>query len=61
VQGGTFKTISQIRNEPSSEYPEDPPSAGAISARLFPSSGRDSTVPGIIGTTRDGLRGALKL
>lgn len=60
LPGGAFRTVSQIRNAPSPEYPDSPPSAGAISARLFPASGGETTVPGVIGTTRDGLRGALK-
>jgi hypothetical protein len=60
LPSGTFRTISQIRNEPSPEYPDSPPSAGAISARLFPSNGGETTVPGVVGTTREGLRGALK-
>jgi hypothetical protein len=37
---GTFLTIAQIRAFVSEEYGENPPSAGAISARLFPTSGK---------------------
>jgi hypothetical protein len=47
VESGTFLTISEIRNHKSEEYGENPPSAGAISARLFPSSRKASSVDGI--------------
>lgn len=33
---GTFLSVAEIRNFKSSEYGDNPPSAGAISARLFP-------------------------
>lgn len=57
---GDFLTIAQIRREQSPEYRESAPSAGAISARLFPANGR-MTVPGILPETRDGIRGARKV
>jgi hypothetical protein len=41
VPEGEFRTIAQIRAFKSSEYGDESPSAGAISARLFP--GGDST------------------
>lgn len=61
LEEGTFLTIAEIRNVPSPQYPvNDPPSAGAISARLFPSNGSRTTVPGIVGASVDGRRGARK-
>lgn len=60
LPSGTFRTIAQIRNRPTPEYPDGPPSAGAISFRLFPSGGGDTTVEGVSGTTQNGIRGALK-
>lgn len=59
VAAGTFLTIAEIRNHESSEYGTNPPSAGAISARLFPKSGKVS-VEGIGSTTQDGKKGAVK-
>jgi hypothetical protein len=42
---GTFLTVAEIRGIPSEEYPAtEPPSQGAISARLFPASGKCSLV-----------------
>ncbi|MFH5230312.1 DUF262 domain-containing protein [Antrihabitans spumae] len=59
LDDGDFLTINQIRNVPSPQYPiNDLPSAGAINARLFPSSGRATTVPGVRATISDGRRGA---
>lgn len=57
---GTFLTINQIRTTSSPEYGDELPSAGAISARLFPSSGA-TTVPGVTAETRDGRKGARRL
>lgn len=57
---GEFLTIAQIRREPSPEYGESAPSAGAISARLFPPNGK-TTVPGVVPETREGVRGATKV
>jgi hypothetical protein len=57
---GTFKLISEIRKFKSSEYPDEHPSAGAISARLFPKSGK-CTVEGITPDTNEkGDKGARK-
>ncbi|MEU4477743.1 DUF262 domain-containing protein [Micromonospora sp. NPDC023966] len=57
---GSFLTINEIRRHRSDEYGDEFPSAGAIHARLFPSSGR-CTVPGVEpGTNERGLRGARK-
>lgn len=58
---GTFLTVAEIRNFKSSEYGDNPPSAGAISARLFPHSGKctlDFVKPG---QAEDGRRGATKV
>lgn len=40
---GTFLTVNEIAKEASTEYGDDRPSAGAVSARLFP-KGRDAYV-----------------
>lgn len=57
---GTFLKISEIRAVRSDEYGDDAPSAGAVSARLFPASGK-CTVEGITpGTDSAGNRGAYK-
>jgi hypothetical protein len=47
VESGTFLTIAEIANHTSEEYGSDKPSQGAVSARLFPSSGK-STVEGVV-------------
>jgi hypothetical protein len=55
---GTFLTVGEIRAHRSHEYGDEFPSAGAISARLFPSNGR-CTVPGVEpGENERGVRGA---
>lgn len=59
VPVGTFLTVAEIRRRPSPEYSDAPPSAGAISARLFPASGR-TTVPGVDPGLSGGVRGATK-
>jgi len=54
----TFLTVREIRRHRSDEYGDEFPSAGAISARLFPSSGR-CTVTGVEpGENERGVRGA---
>jgi hypothetical protein len=61
VQSGAFLTVAEIRNHRSDEYGDNPPSAGAISARLFPQSGK-CTVEGIEpGQNEKGNKGATKL
>jgi hypothetical protein len=59
---GTFLAISEIRNERSDEYGDDAPSAGAISARLFPPNDKPSTMLkyGIRPDTQNGKKGAVK-
>ena len=62
-EAGDFLTVSQIRAARSDEYGDNSPSAGAISARLFPKSGK-FTVDGIKpSTSTDGKanKGAIKL
>ncbi|WP_328347202.1 DUF262 domain-containing protein [Micromonospora sp. NBC_00421] len=55
-----FLTINEIRNHRSAEYGDEFPSAGAISARLFPATG-SCTVPGVIPDINErGVRGARK-
>jgi hypothetical protein len=61
VEDGTFLTVAEIRKHTSEEYGDNPPSAGAISARLFPSSGK-CTVEGVEPSTNDkGNKGATKV
>lgn len=47
VESGTFLTVAEIRKHRSEEYGDDTPSAGAISNRLQPTSGKPTTVQGI--------------
>jgi hypothetical protein len=57
---GKFLSVAEIRNFKSAEYGDSQPSAGAISARLFPDSGK-CTVEGVIpGTSDKGHKGATK-
>ena len=60
---GTFLTVSEIRKFKSNEYGDNPPSAGAISARLFPGGDGDkNTVKGTqSGTNEKGIKGATKI
>lgn len=61
VEEGTFLKIAEIRSTKSPEYGDELPSAGAISARLFPQSGKSTMVKvGIHPETRDGKKGAVK-
>lgn len=58
---GTFKTVAEIRSFKSAEYGDNPPSAGAISARLFPKTGTctlDFVTPD---TNEKGNKGARKV
>ena len=57
---GTFLTVAEIRNFKSTEYGDNPPSAGAISARLFPQSGKCSLDFVTPGQNDKGNRGATK-
>jgi hypothetical protein len=57
---GTFLTVAEIRNFKSSEYGDNPPSAGAISARLFPQSGKCTLEFVDPGQNDKGNRGATK-
>jgi hypothetical protein len=60
LESGTFLTVAEIRGHKSAEYGDSAPSAGAISARLFPTSGK-TTVEGITpGQNEKGVRGATK-
>ncbi|EYR65083.1 hypothetical protein N866_15310 [Actinotalea ferrariae CF5-4] len=62
VAPGEFMTVSQIARVPSADYPAgSPPSQGAIAARLFPRTGRPTTVPGVRAEIREGRRGATRL
>lgn len=58
-ESGKFLSIAEIRNTRSDEYGDNPPSAGAISARLFPKSGK-VTIEGVTPDTQNGKKGAVK-
>lgn len=64
VEPGGFLTIAEIANHKSEEYGDDSPSQGAISARIFPQSGK-CTVPGVEQVTAEDspkkVRGARKV
>jgi len=45
-ESGAFLTIAEIAKHQSPEYPSAPPSQGAVSARLFPKSGK-CTIEGV--------------
>lgn len=53
---GDFLTIAEIAKFKSSEYGDDNPSQGAVSARLFPSNGKVS-VDGVVPVERDEAAG----
>jgi len=57
---GAFLTVAEIRTHKSAEYGDDAPSAGAISARLFPASGKVSLNGVTPGQNEKGVRGATK-
>jgi hypothetical protein len=61
VEPGTFRTMAEIAKFKSTEYPDSPPSQGAISARLFPRTGT-CTVEGVepVDKTSDHPKGARK-
>lgn len=61
---GDFLTVSEIKNFHSDEYGDNPPSAGAISARLFPRGGKACTLTDVVpATSADGKgnKGATKV
>ena len=61
VESGQFLTVSEIVNTRSEEYGDDKPSAGAVSVRLFPSSGKACTIAGVVPSSNEkGTRGARK-
>lgn len=60
VESGTFLTVAEIRAVKSPEYGDDAPSAGAISARLFPKSGKVTLAGVIPGENDKGVNGATK-
>lgn len=61
-ESGSFLTVNEIAKAQSTEYGEDRPSAGAVSARLFP-KGKDAyEANGIKAVAEEGKsRGAVKL
>jgi hypothetical protein len=59
---GTFLKISEIAGHTSNEYGDDHPSSGAVSAALFPSSGKTVTdLEGIEPAEQGGVKGARKV
>jgi hypothetical protein len=58
---GDFMSVAEIRNFKSTEYGDRQPSAGAISARLFPTSGKCSLDFVTPSTNEKGNRGATKV
>ena len=62
VEEGNFLTVAEIRKFRSTEYGDSQPSAGAISARLFPGGdGEKNTVKGTRSGENDkGVKGAFK-
>lgn len=62
LEVGAFLTVNEIAKAASTEYGDDRPSAGAVSARLFP-KGRDAySANGLQATNEEGkVRGATKV
>lgn len=62
LEVGSFLTVNEIAKAASTEYGDDRPSAGAVSARLFP-KGRDAySANGLQATNEEGkVRGATKV
>lgn len=62
LEVGSFLTVNEIAKQASTEYGDDRPSAGAVSARLFP-KGRDAyEANGLKATNEEGkVRGATKV
>lgn len=58
---GAFLTVADIRKFESTGYGKDHPSAGAITNRLEPKSGKPTTIPGIKVERRDNKLGAVKV
>lgn len=61
VPVGTFLKIAEIANHTSAEYGSDHPSSGAVSAALFPPSGKPSSIEGLQATEEGGVKGARKV
>lgn len=60
IESGEFMSVAAIRKFQSSVYGTDAPSAGAITNRLEPKSGKGTTVEGITVSHQDGKLGATK-
>lgn len=56
VESGTFLSVAEIAKHKSAEYGDDHPSQGAVSARLFPASGK-VTVEGVVPVNKAELDG----
>lgn len=61
VPVGTFLKIAEIANHTSAEYGSDHPSSGAVSAALFPPSGKAASIEGLQPTEEGGVKGARKI
>lgn len=53
LESGDFLTVNEIAKKKSAEYGDDEPSSGAISARLFPASGKLNLPEGIVPVPAD--------
>lgn len=53
LNSGDFLTVNEIAKKKSDEYGDDEPSSGAISARLFPASGKLNLPEGIVPVPAD--------
>lgn len=61
LEAGSFLTVNEIAKAASTEYGDDRPSAGAVSARLFPKGKEPYNKNGIQATAEEGKpRGAVK-
>ncbi len=60
VESGVFLSVAAIKKFKGSVYGDDQPSAGAITNRLEPKSGKPTTIDGVTVEHRDGKLGAVK-
>jgi hypothetical protein len=58
---GYVALIGEIAKFNSTEYGEDNPSAGAISARIYPADGKPSSLPGVEQATKEGKKAARRV
>lgn len=60
VESGTFLSVAEIKKFKGTVYGDEQPSAGAITNRLEPKSGKPTTIPGVTVEHRGGKLGAVK-